>query len=147
MSLSELTIDAFSGSVSFNQQTALVGCLASLPRLRYLSFRTNCVLDALYTSLPPTITHLLLEPFHRQAIEMPDKFNFGLLPHLTHFHVRCRSPLSVLDISRWALAQARMKLQLGAAWCEKENDVVRWRADRVWQRSVGLPDEAEMYPA
>ena len=121
--------------------------LAMPNRLRYLHFRTHRELDFPHLQhaefdipLPATITHLALVIDEAQGKSLLHTIDTEHLPHLTHCHVNCRHPT---DNRGWQAAIQAVRQELGAERCEKEEDVMLWRADRVWQRSVDLPDDAE----
>ena len=131
-----------------------------LPQLRYLHIRTYRVLDYIdtlpehhrYSMLSPNITHLALVLDKTQHPSLFDAINLHRMPLLTHCHVSCINPSATstsqeerLVQQKWAIATSELSVRFVDAWCEYEEDVVRWRADRVWRRSVELPDEAEDY--
>ena len=100
----------------------------------------------LYTILTPHITHLALVLGSPQPVSLLQSINFQTLPHLTHCHVNSIVP-SMESNRSWDEARTHLSQELGNAWCEREDDVVRWRADRIWKRSVGLPDAEDQYKA
>ena len=51
-----------------------------------------------------------------------------------------------MEENEWSEAVDKLREQLGGVWCDRWDDVVRWRADRVWRRSAGLPDPPEPWP-
>ena len=124
--------------------------LCTLLQMRHLHFHIYRRLDfnPVQSQLPwsiltPNLTHLALVVHHSQHTSLLDSIDSHRLQQLTHCHVSCVDPRT--ERSEWAEARARLKERLGAVWCEKEEEVVRWRADRVWRRSVGLSDPAEDY--
>ena len=121
-----------------------------LPQLRYLHIdfeadryaadRAAEQAEQLYIMLTPGITHLLLTLRDWRPVPLSNSINLQRLPLLTHCHIRCKQSHDSRTTG-WEKEGARLQQQLGAAWCEERDDVVRWRADRVWMRSIDLPDE------
>ena len=124
--------------------------LAPIPQLRYLHCHIESARIVVQGTLPqpfqtmltPNLTHLSLTLDQSQAVPVLLFLNAQQrLPQLTRFHIRCSQ--SQPDWKQmWVEEKERLKSRLGAVWCEKEEEVVRWRADRVWRRSVGLADPA-----
>ena len=127
--------------------------VAALPELTYLQVRTddhlthNDLQQLCNTLLTPNLTHLALAVHESYVLNTLRAMTaHPQLPQLTRCFVdSIRTIEQPNEVWLEAATSLRGELQLGAAWCEKEDDVVRWRADRVWKRSAGLPDEAEMY--
>ena len=146
-SLQELSVIARRG-VLFPFRTL---CLASLPQLTYLHLHSDQVLrddvaqQLCSTLLTPNLRHLALVLAWWQAVSLVHTIDSQRLAQLTHVHLICIGPLQLKDSDRWSEGRDALRAKLGAAWCQKEDDVVRWRADRLWKRSVGLPDEGEEY--
>ena len=112
------------------------------PRLRYLHVRTHRIEEHVGVQhpevgikLPATLTHLALVLDMAQGQSLIQKIDAQRLPHLTHCHIGCANPMAIPN-SGWRSAIHVVKEELGPVWCEKEEDVVRWRVDRVWRRSV-----------
>ena len=129
------------------------GILAALPlpQLTYLHLHTDDLLSPdemqhfCAKLLTPNLTHCVLAVHELQDFTLfPALSSQRFPPQLTHCHICPIEAPKIRDWS-WAAAMKRFRQRLGAVWCEKKDDVLRWRADRVWKRSVGLPDEAEEY--
>ena len=105
--------------------------LASLPGLRYLHLRTDRAVDIrqLYTSFAASITYLVLVLPTAQAVPLMQLMQARPLPQLSLCHVGHSHGSE--DTSEWTEAKARLRERLGAVWCEKKDDILRWRADRV----------------
>ena len=126
------------------------------PHLRYLHLHLYRGMDQtgppnapnveLDVVLSPNLNHLALVVDKLQGHSLLQSVNTQHLPLLVRCHIGCVHPTAVQN-GGWLEAMQPVKQLLSNAWCEKEDDVVRWRADRVWKRSVGLPDETEEYPA
>ena len=119
-----------------------------LPRLRFLHIHVysgarETYLRPPWSILTPNLTHLALVLHQSQLTSLAASIDSQRLPQLTHCHVSCNR----LSTERTESIQARTRLKerLGAIWCDKEEYVVGWRADRVWRRSVVLLDRAEDY--
>ena len=122
--------------------------IAVLPQLRYLQLHTHRLFspmqpDQLTPLCSPSLSHLALVLAAGQPTWLLDLIDTQRLPHLTHCHVSCITPAS--QHTEWTAARERLKARLGSVCCDKEKDVARWRADRVWRRSVGLSDHADDY--
>ena len=91
----------------------------------------------------PNIVHLALHTsFVMQTVPLLQSIDMQRCPLLTHCHIR-HDPSA--DDETQALFELRARL--GNVWCISDNYVARWRADRVWRRSVKLPDPREfIYP-
>ena len=122
---------------------------AYMPQLRFLHLRMHHrVLECtqspqLYPLLFPSIAHLALVLDPQQPVSLVRCIDKQRLPQLSHCHLHSIEPAS--DTAEGREAREQLRARLGAAWCESEDNVVRWRVDRVWRRSVGLSDEAEDY--
>ena len=119
-----------------------------IPQLRYLHIHMPRLLDSTRPELPwptltPNITHLALVLHASQVVSLLHSIDSQLLPQLTCIHVSCIHPAS--QSMEWSDARARLRARFGPVWCEQEEQVVRWRADRVWKRSNGLFDNADDY--
>ena len=126
--------------------------LAALPLLTYLHLRIdqpltgNDVQQLCSTLLTPNLAHLALALHESQSVDTLQAIDAQLhqLPHLAHFFIgRIHSPTRLSG--EWREERRRLSERLGDVWCEKEDDVLCWRADRLWRRSVGLSDEADKY--
>ena len=120
--------------------------MVSLPQLRHLHLNTHCALHQIDSRpgqpaniLTPSLTHLVLVIDLRHATALCRSINTQRFPHLTRCHLRCTQRWG-RESSGWREANASLRARLGDVWCEKEEEVIRWRADRVWRRSIGLPD-------
>ena len=134
-SLTELTITIGDYSGSSREGHATVH-FSPLPRLRYLHVALMDgrgaqprQLDAMLTV---NITHLVLVLNNQWQLQQSlfDSINRQRLPLLTHCHISSNRA--------WHESRDEIKERLGTAWCDKEGNVVCWRADKVWQSSVGL---------
>ena len=95
--------------------------------------------------LTPNLTHVAFVLAKQQALAVSQFITTQYRPpQLSHCDVGLLSAeASEVTDNEWLEVRATLTERLGSVWCEKEDDVVRWRADRVWRRSVGLLDEAE----
>ena len=144
-SLVELTIIACGAADVWPEGTAYY---TPLPQLRHLHIHNqrglcNDQMVPRYANLTPSLIHLALVLIQGQPVSLFDWIDTQRLPLLTHLHVGYTTPS--LSNREWAAAVERLKVRMSAVWCEKEDDVARWRADRVWRRSLGLPDEADSF--
>jgi len=148
-SLTELTVIDYVRTGAWPDGTTLYPVL---PQLRHLHVRTAQRVfghrqppELPFPVLTPNLARIALVLCSTQPVDMCESIDTQSLPHLTHCHIDC---IDMWGPSReWIKARERLKARLGAVWCETENEVARWRADRAWKRSVGLPDEVEDYSA
>ena len=125
---------------------------STLSRLIYLEFLDGFTLSdltyLLTAAAPPIfaaqLTHLALRVRWQDrtaaAALLPSLPS--LYPSLTHAHVSVQpEPISVQmgECGEWDVALQAVKAALGSAWCASATDVVVWREDVAWNRSVGLP--------
>ena len=149
--LSELTVLA-TNKLTFPVRALF---LAPLQQLTFFHIRTNQLLNddemqqlcSTLLSSTPNLTHLSLALHESQVVKLLQAIGVQLrLPQLTRCFIGRILTASTQRSSLVYRAERRkLKQQLGSAWCERPVDVMHWRADRVWQRSVGLPYGSELY--
>jgi len=68
----------------------------------------------------------------------------SMYPALTHVHVGVQPQPNneQLDAcAEWDAAVLSVRAAVGSAWCDSVDDVVAWRENVAWRRSVGMPME------
>ena len=145
-SLTELSVVNSGWAVQFDIPAYLI----PLPQLEFLHVHADRIIvkdgQPLDSLLTPNLTHIALALRESQLMPLTSllqsisAFRQQRLPHLTHVYVDCNEEGYGKE---WRRAVRGLMEEPGAVWCEREDDVVRWRADRLWKRSVGLLDVVE----
>ena len=122
----------------------------ALSQLTYLEV-DNCLPLAdwhylLNSSSPPIfaarLTHLVLRVrrWHQAAVALLLPSLPSMYPSLTHLHIgELLGDFSLARHVKWEAAKRAVRAAVGAAWCDSAADVVAWREDVAWRRSVGVP--------